>query len=63
MDEFARETGALSHRWDTAAGANLSLIDAQKYKHEYHVQSYHLFAAHGTVLRTQSIFEIDPVAK
>ena len=24
MDEFARETGALCHRWDTSAGTNLS---------------------------------------
>ncbi|MEE9403516.1 MAG: DUF2617 family protein [Algisphaera sp.] len=63
MDVFAREVGALSHRWETAAGANLSLVDAQKYKREYHIQSYHLIAVNGTVLRTQSIFEIDPSPK
>ncbi|MEO1235164.1 MAG: DUF2617 family protein [Planctomycetota bacterium] len=58
MEDFARETGSLSHRWDTDAGVNLSVLDAQKYKREYHVQSYHLIAHNGTVLRTQSIFEI-----
>jgi hypothetical protein len=60
MREFATETGSLSHGWDTDHGENLSVLDAQKYKREYHVQSYHLVAANGTVLRTQSIFEIAP---
>jgi hypothetical protein len=58
MEEFANETGSLAHRWDGDQGPNLSVLDAQKYKREYHVQSYHLIAANGTVLRTQSIFEI-----
>ncbi|MEM7624554.1 MAG: DUF2617 family protein [Planctomycetota bacterium] len=58
MQEFAHETGSLHHRWDTDYGTNLSVLDAQKYKREYHVQSYHLVASNGTVLRTQSIFEI-----
>ncbi len=58
MVEFAEETGSLSHAFDTDAGQNLSILDAQKYRREYHVQSYHLIATGGTVLRTQSIFEI-----
>ncbi len=58
MEVFARETGSLSHRWDTEHGTHLSVLDAQKYKREYHVQSYHLVPNNGTVLRTQSIFEI-----
>ena len=58
MKEFAVETGALSHCWDTEAGENLAVLDAQKYMNEYHVQSYHLVASSGAVLRTQSIFEI-----
>ncbi|MEM6459691.1 MAG: DUF2617 family protein [Planctomycetota bacterium] len=58
METFAHETGSLSHRWDTSNGTHLSVLDAQKYKREYHVQSYHLVARNGTVLRTQSIFEI-----
>ncbi len=58
MKEFAVETGSLAHAWETEHGVNLSVLDAQKYKREYHVQSYHLAAGNGTVLRTQSIFEI-----
>lgn len=58
MLDFSHETGSLFHTWDTEQGTNLSVLDAQKYKREYHVQSYHLVAANGTVLRTQSIFEI-----
>jgi len=58
MQDFVRETGSLSYAWDTDHGINLSVLDSQKYKREYHVQSYHMVAATGTVLRTQSIFEI-----
>ena len=59
MVDFARETGShtLSYS-DADAGPCLSLIDAQKYRREYHIQAYHLHAATGLVLRTQSIFEI-----
>lgn len=58
MEDFARETGSLTYAWQDDTGRNLSLLDAQKYRREYHVQSYHLLAHNGTVLRTQSIFEI-----
>ena len=59
MVDFARETGSLSLSYnDPGGGPSLSLIDAQKYKHEYHIQGYHLQAGTGLVLRTQSIFEI-----
>jgi len=59
MVDFARETGGLSHSWDhPGGGVNLSVLDFQKYRTEFHFQSYHLLAASGTVLRTQSIFEI-----
>jgi hypothetical protein len=59
MQDFARETGALSHEWqDTASVPCLSVLDTQKYKREFHVQSYHLHGNSGLVLRTQSIFEI-----
>ena len=58
MRDFCRETGSLCHEWTTDGGTNLSLLDAQKYRREYHLQSYHLFANSGIVLRTQSIFEI-----
>lgn len=58
MVEFARDTNALSHAEDTAAGPNLVVLDCQKYKREFHFQGYHLTAHNGTVLRTQSVFEI-----
>jgi len=59
MQDFARETGALSHTYQDADGVTcLSVLDTQKYKREFHVQSYHLLGASGLVLRTQSIFEV-----
>jgi len=57
MREFAFETGALKHEWADDAGRHLSVLDAQNYKNEYHIQSYHLVGSTGFVLRTQSIFE------
>lgn len=59
MVEFAREVGAMSHAWkDEEDVPCLSLLDAQYYQHEFHIQSYHLLGASGLVLRTQSIFEV-----
>jgi hypothetical protein len=59
MQEFARETGSLSHQREGEDGSlYLSLLDTQKYKRELHVQSYHLMGNTGLVLRTQSIFEV-----
>ncbi|MEM6750647.1 MAG: DUF2617 family protein [Planctomycetota bacterium] len=56
--DFADETGSLVHEWDDDNGRNLSLLDAQKYRDQYHFQSYHLSSDQGQVLRTQSIFEV-----
>lgn len=59
MKDFARETGSLSHAYNDSDGvACLSVLDTQKYKREFHMQSYHLLGVSGLVLRTQSIFEI-----
>lgn len=58
MKDFARETGALFFEHSTPAGPNLVVLDSQKYKREFHFQSYHLTAHNGSVLRTQSVFEI-----
>lgn len=59
MQDFTHETGALSHEWTDGTGTPcLSVLDAQKYKREFHIQSYHLLGASGVVLRTQSIFEV-----
>lgn len=59
MKDFARETGSLAHAYNDSDGvACLSVLDTQKYKREFHMQSYHLLGVSGLVLRTQSIFEI-----
>jgi len=58
MKEFAREVGALAYEHETPAGPNLYILDCQKYRKEFHVQGYHLTASNGSVLRTQSVFEI-----
>jgi len=59
MVDFAEETEALSHQWEIDDNRpSMSLLDAQKYKKEFHLQSYHLLGSNCTVLRTQSIFEV-----
>lgn len=58
MMEFAEESGAISFTWDSPAGKNLSVLDVQRYRGEFHVQSYHLTAEGGSVLRTQTMFEV-----
>jgi hypothetical protein len=59
MKDFAAESKALHVDWtDPEGGANLSVLDIQRYRTEIHVQSYHLAGGSGFVLRTQSIFEV-----
>ena len=59
MRDFASEVEAISYEWTDEDGTpNMSLLDVQKYKHEFHFQSYHLIGCSASVLRTQSIFEI-----
>lgn len=56
--DLGNETDALMHRWTGQdGGRNLSMLDLQRYSREVHAQSYHLIAATGLVLRTQTIFE------
>ncbi len=60
MLDYATETDALHHTWkpqDGDGAPSLSILDTQKYKKEFHIQSYHLMGTNGFVLRTQSIFE------
>lgn len=57
LDELARETRALAHRWTDEVGPCMSILDTQRFAREVHVQGYHLIAREGLVLRTQSIFE------
>lgn len=60
MLDFADEAGAMVHRFGDEHGGtpSLSVIDVQKYKAEFHLQTYHLVGTTGLVLRTQSIFEV-----
>ena len=59
MLDFAVGNGSLFHEWSNETGApSLSMLDVQKFKREFHLQSYHLIGSNSIVLRTQSIFEI-----
>ena len=57
MRDFASDVEAISHAWSDETGHCLSLLDVQRFNREIHVQSYHMVAAGGIVLRTQTIFE------
>ena len=59
LKDTAEEVGAMVHEWTDGDGAPcLSMLDMQRFKREFHVQSYHLLGGSGLVLRTQSIFEV-----
>ena len=58
MDEVIAGGSAMVHRWADEDSDGLSLLDVQRYPHEVHVQAYHLSAAGGIVVRTQSLFEL-----
>lgn len=57
MLDLARRNQALAHKWQDEAGKCLSVIDAQRMTREVHIQTYHMLASGGLVLRTQTIFE------
>lgn len=57
LDDFSRQGDALVHRWDDEIGPCMSMLDVQRFAKEIHVQSYHMLAREGLVLRTQSLFE------
>lgn len=57
LDDFARECEAMVCRWDDEIGPCMSIVDTQRFAKEIHVQSYHLIAREGLILRTQSLFE------
>jgi hypothetical protein len=57
MQDYAAEVDALCHAWDGVSGTSFSMLDVQRFSKEIHVQSYHLVAQGGIVLRTQTIFE------
>jgi hypothetical protein len=49
--------GHSKHNGHGNHGRNLSMLDVQRLTKEVHAQSYHLVAATGLVIRTQTIFE------
>lgn len=57
MREFAQQVDALAYAWTDEQGSSFSMLDIQRMTREIHVQSYHLRASGGVVLRTQTIFE------
>ncbi len=57
MRSHIHENESMHHAWDCEDGPCLSVLDTQPFNREIHVQSYHLIASGGVVLRTQTIFE------
>jgi hypothetical protein len=54
--EYVGSVDAVSHSWSDDAGRCLSLVDAQIYpSDQVHIQTYHLFAESGLVIRTVSL--------
>jgi hypothetical protein len=59
MLQHGRDSDSLMVAWSEPNGKqNLSLIDLQRFRNELHVQSFHLRAASGLVLRTQSMVQL-----
>jgi hypothetical protein len=59
MRDFALQVEAQVYEWTDPDGSQcMSILDTQKFKKQFHIQSYHLLGASGMVLRTQSIFEV-----
>lgn len=55
-----RSQDALIHIYEDEVGKCLSMVAMQKFASEVHVQSCHMVACAGLVLKTQSIFEVLP---
>jgi hypothetical protein len=60
LDQHARDSDALTHRYKDQTGPCLSMVVNQQHAQEIHIQAYHLIANENLVLRTQSIFELTP---
>ena len=59
MLQHGRDSDSLMVAWSEPNGKqNLSLIDLQRFRNELHVQSFHLRAASGLVLRTLSMVQL-----
>lgn len=58
MLDYAKQTDSLTYKYLDGEGRKcLSLLDLQHLPKEVHCQGFHLFAASGVVLRTQTIFD------
>lgn len=55
-----RSQDALIHIYNDDVGRCLSMVAMQKFANEVHVQSCHMVACAGLVIKTQSIFEVLP---
>ncbi len=55
---FGKEKNALIHTFEDQAGPCLSMLDFETSVRGAHIDSYHLLASGGIVLRTQSLFEL-----
>lgn len=63
MLQHGRNPDSLMTAWTDAAGKqNLSLIEMQRFRNEFHVQGYHLRSDCGLVLRTQSMIQLPAAA-
>jgi len=63
MLQHGRDSDSLMVAWSEPNGKqNLSLIDLQRFRNELHVQSFHLRAASGLVLRTPSLVQLPEAA-
>ena len=58
MLEYAESPDCIHHRWRDEEGENLSVLELQRYNDELHLQTWHLRADNGLVLRSQSVFMI-----
>jgi len=60
MIDFTNERNALAHRWSDPGSRfeSGSFIDVQRLAREVHVQTWHLDATCGLIVRSQSIFEL-----
>ena len=58
MVEYAGSPDCIHHRWRDEGGENLSVLELQRYNDELHLQTWHLRAETGLVLRSQSVFMI-----
>jgi len=57
MLDYAKQTDAVVHRWnDGESRACMSLLDLHAEAKELHCEGFHLVAANGLVLRTQTVF-------